>query len=635
MGNDFEGELPPRIFNLSGLDELTVSDLKNTSFRFPEIGNLTSINYLDLSFNDLSGSIPQSLKNAPSLDTLSLTNNKLNGSIPPWILERHKVDLSYNNFADFIKDNITDPAHHDSTEVKTLDPGKPNMDSILALSKKCTSKRNPYDEDISTESFFSVPGTWAYSCSGDFIATNRNSSEFVKNMTSDGERKLKDLNIVEMSKGPNVEWKANFTAIVDDSNPLEIHFFWAGKGSLRILNGPLVSAISVTPNFDVHDGNGKLSASQIAGITIGCAFAPLLLYLFAWQMGLNWNTELREIKIEVQADRSFNLQQIIDGTNNFSSKMENGSGRFGEVYEAKLPDQSKLAVRKISPPSEKREKDELKSDIERKISPPSEKREKDELKSDIDRKISPPSKQREKDKLKSDIDRKISPPSEKREKDELKSDNFLDILKSLSHENLVRLVDGYPKKGPVYLAPEHALGKAITVKADVYSYGIVVLEIVSGKSNAEYSSNQEADFLLDTAGLLRQQGKLLDLVDKKLGSRFDKKQALTLLHLAMECISQSPTLRPSMSEVVAKLSDIKASASEVVSDIKASASEVVSEVVSDIKASASEVVSDIKASASEVVTYLSDSKPSASAVVTNPSDSKVSALTSCFMECIQ
>ncbi|KAB5519390.1 hypothetical protein DKX38_023709 [Salix brachista] len=929
MGNDFEGELPPRIFNLSGLDELTVSDLKNTSFRFPEIGNLTSINYLvlrncsltggipdyignnwkslyylDLSFNDLSGSIPQSLKNAPSLERLSLTNNKLNGSIPPWILQTDKADLSYNNFADFIKDNITDPAHHDSTEVKTLDPGKPNMDSILALSKKCTSKHhslfincggarinaegNPYDEDISTESFFSVPGTWAYSCSGDFISTNRNSSEFFdvpdrvwngKDVSYDhlrvfgckafvhipkderskldvktrqciflgygldefgyrlydpvekklvrsrdvvfmedqtihdiektekvvprysdclidldssslidlpaqvehdvqndfqvpddtdvplqdeshdqlpvpeippdvpprrstrdrhpstrysvndlgtrifdvyiqGERKLKDLNIIEMAKGPNVEWKANFTAIVDDSNPLEIHFFWAGKGSLRILNGPLVSAISVTPTFDVDDG--KLSASQIAGITIGCAFAPLLLFLFVWQMGLNWNTELREIKIEVHPDRSFNLQQIIDGTKNFSSKMENGSGRFGEVYEAKLPDQNKLAVRKISPPSEKREKD----------------------------------------KLKSDIDRKISPPSEKREKDELKSDNFLDILKSLSHENLVRLVDGYSNKDlhlliyeymetgslhkalfgktkaniflefieqkhtnteteldwptrfdiclgiakglnylheekgskikivhgninanilldktltpklsdfglatiyneedpfraikargsrcmgfclgekdlrefeaerisrrRVYLAPEHALGKAITVKADVYSYGIVVLEIVSGRSNAEYNPNQEADFLLDTAGLLRQQGKLLDLVDKKLGSRFDKKQALTLLHLAMECISQSPTLRPSMSEVVAKLSDIKASASEVVS-----------EVVSDIKASASEVVSDIKPSASEVVTYLSDSKPSASEVVTNPSDSKVSALTSCFMECIQ
>ncbi|KAJ6756750.1 LEUCINE RICH REPEAT FAMILY PROTEIN EXPRESSED, partial [Salix purpurea] len=299
--NSLTGTLPDSFVNLKSLHRFSVSGNKLSGEIPPFIANFTNLTHLDLSFNDLSGSIPQSLKKA-SLDRLSLTNNKLNGSIPPWILETDKADLSYNNFADFIKDNITDPAHHDSTEVKTLDPGKPNMDSILALSKKCTSKHhslfincggarmnaegNPYDEDISTESFFSVPGTWAYSCSGDFIATNRNSSEF-------GERKLKDLNIVEMAKGPNVEWKANFTAIVDDSNPLEIHFFWAGKGSLRILNGPLVSAISVTPNFDVDDGNGKLSASQIAGITIGSAFAPLLLYLFVWQMGLNWNTELR------------------------------------------------------------------------------------------------------------------------------------------------------------------------------------------------------------------------------------------------------------------------------------------------------------------------------------------------------
>ncbi|KAJ6300864.1 hypothetical protein OIU76_021628 [Salix suchowensis] len=63
----------------------------------------------------------------------------------------------------------------------------------------------------------------------------------------------------------------------------------------------------------------------------------------------------------------------------------------------------------------------------------------------------------------------------------------------------------------------------------------------------------------DTAGRLHQQGRFLNLVDKKLGSRFDNKQALTLLHLAMECTNQSPTLRPSMSEVVTKLSDIKAS----------------------------------------------------------------------------
>ncbi|KAJ6756746.1 LEUCINE-RICH REPEAT-CONTAINING PROTEIN-RELATED [Salix purpurea] len=640
MGNDFKGELPPGIFNLSRLRILMVSDL-NTSFSFPEIGKLTNmyylvlrncsltggipdyignkwtaLNYLDLSFNNLNGSIPQSLKNAPFLNSLLLTNNKLTGSIPPWILENVTADLSYNNFAD--------PTHHDSTEVKTLDPGKPNMDSILALSKKCTSKHHslfincggartnaegkPYDEDISTDGFFSVPGTWAYSCSGDFIPTTRNSSDFVKNMTCgvSGERKLKDLNIIEMAKGPNEAWKTNFTAIVDGNNPLEIHFFWAGKGSLGILNGPLVSAISVTPNFNVHDG--KLSASQIAGITIGCAFAPLLLFLFAWKMRLLGNRELREKQIEVQ-ERSFTLQQIIHGTRNFSSKMEIGRGRFGVVYKANLPDQIKLAVKKISPPSEQREKDELKSEIGNLISLSHENlvqllggysnkdlhlliyeyMETGSLHKALFEQRHTSTETELSWSARFDICLGIAKGLNYLHEEEEKSIKIKIVHGNINAKNILLdkthtaklsdfgLATIYNEEDPftaikargsrVYMAPEHALGKAITVKADVYSYGVVVLEIVSGRSNTEYIPNQEADFLLDTAGRLHQQGRFLNLVDKKLGSRFDNKQALTLLHLAMECINQSPTLRPSMSEVVTKLSDIKASAPSSSSEV--------------------------------------------------------------------
>ncbi|KAH8485522.1 hypothetical protein H0E87_027090, partial [Populus deltoides] len=62
------------------------------------------------------------------------------------------------------------------------------------------------------------------------------------------------------------------------------------------------------------------------------------------------------------------------------------------------------------------------------------------------------------------------------------------------------------------------------------------------------------------AGRLHQAGRIRDLVDKKLGSRFDNKQALTLLHLAMDCIKLSPTLRPSMSDVVTILSGSKVNA---------------------------------------------------------------------------
>ncbi|KAJ6779087.1 LRR RECEPTOR-LIKE SERINE/THREONINE-PROTEIN KINASE-RELATED [Salix koriyanagi] len=281
--------------------------------------------------------------------------------------------------------------------------------------------------------------------------------------------------------------------------------------------------------------------------------------------------------------------------------MEIGRGRFGVVYKANLPDQIKLAVKKISPPSEQREKDELKSEIGNLISLSHENlvqllggysnkdlhlliyeyMETGSLHKALFEQRHTSTETELSWSARFDICLGIAKGLNYLHEEEEKSIKIKIVHGNINAKNILLdkthtaklsdfgLATIYNEEDPftaikargsrVYMAPEHALGKAITVKADVYSYGVVVLEIVSGRSNTEYIPNQEADFLLDTAGRLHQQGRFLNLVDKKLGSRFDSKQALTLLHLAMECINQSPTLRPSMSEVVTKLSDIKAS----------------------------------------------------------------------------
>lgn len=65
-----------------------------------------------------------------------------------------------------------------------------------------------------------------------------------------GERKLTNFNIKEMANGTNkVAIAENLTAVVNNSL-LEIHLYWAGKGSYSQqpgFNGPLISAISVIP----------------------------------------------------------------------------------------------------------------------------------------------------------------------------------------------------------------------------------------------------------------------------------------------------------------------------------------------------------------------------------------------------
>ncbi|KAI3796754.1 hypothetical protein L1987_39444 [Smallanthus sonchifolius] len=64
-----------------------------------------------------------------------------------------------------------------------------------------------------------------------------------------------------------------------------------------------------------------------------------------------------------------------------------------------------------------------------------------------------------------------------------------------------------------YMAPEYALWGYLTYKADVYSFGVLALEIVAGKNNMKYRPNDDYVSLLDLAVVLKEKGSLTDLLD--------------------------------------------------------------------------------------------------------------------------
>ncbi|XP_050104844.1 probable LRR receptor-like serine/threonine-protein kinase At1g29720 [Malus sylvestris] len=103
------------------------------------------------------------------------------------------------------------------------------------------------------------------------------------------------------------------------------------------------------------------------------------------------------------------------------------------------------------------------------------------------------------------------------------------------------------------MAPEYALWGYLSDKADVYSFGVVALELVSGKNNIKYRPNENFVCLLDWALVLQQNGNLMELVDRKLGSEFNKEEAMRMIKVALLCANPSPALRPSMSAVVSML----------------------------------------------------------------------------------
>ncbi|KAI3912060.1 hypothetical protein MKW98_007587, partial [Papaver atlanticum] len=104
-----------------------------------------------------------------------------------------------------------------------------------------------------------------------------------------------------------------------------------------------------------------------------------------------------------------------------------------------------------------------------------------------------------------------------------------------------------------YMAPEYALRGHLTDKADVYSYGVVALEIVSGKCNTSYRTKEaEKAYLLDWALVLQENGSLMELVDPSLNS-YDEEEVLRVINIALACTNTSPILRPKMSSVVSML----------------------------------------------------------------------------------
>jgi hypothetical protein len=102
-----------------------------------------------------------------------------------------------------------------------------------------------------------------------------------------------------------------------------------------------------------------------------------------------------------------------------------------------------------------------------------------------------------------------------------------------------------------YLAPEWISGVAITAKADVYSYGMMLFEFVSGRRNSEPSADGKIGFFpTRAASLLAEGGDVLSLLDPRLEGNADAEELTRVCKVACWCIQDDETNRPTMGQVV-------------------------------------------------------------------------------------
>uniref|UniRef100_A0A0C9RJF6 TSA: Wollemia nobilis Ref_Wollemi_Transcript_14652_2207 transcribed RNA sequence n=1 Tax=Wollemia nobilis TaxID=56998 RepID=A0A0C9RJF6_9CONI len=105
-----------------------------------------------------------------------------------------------------------------------------------------------------------------------------------------------------------------------------------------------------------------------------------------------------------------------------------------------------------------------------------------------------------------------------------------------------------------YMAPEYIMHGQLTEKADVFSFGVLLLEIVSGKKNNSVLSEEDMLPLLDATWKHYEAGTISETIDPCLKqSMLYSEEMCRVSHIALLCTQGSAQLRPTMSEIVVML----------------------------------------------------------------------------------
>ncbi|KAK6268570.1 hypothetical protein QUC31_012730 [Theobroma cacao] len=429
-GQDLNGVLPR---SLSKLSYLKTIDLNRNYINgtIPREWATMELELISVSMNRLSGPIPGFLGNITTLVYLYLTGNLLTGPIPEWLNTRdgrYQIDLSYNNFSESseqasCRENLN--LFKSSSEGKNLGLDKclknfPCSKVHINCGGGATTIGDiNYEEDEDAggpAKYFPIKETWETSSTGlfwdtsvsakDYIAqnvsllrtnnsnlyttarlsplsltyfvrclangnytvtlhfaeiVNRQNSSFrslgrrIFDVYVQEKRELQDFNIENEAKGVDKEVIRRIKTVVRDKT-LAIRFHWAGKGTTGIPKrgtyGPLISAISVDSDFKppvANDWKRKMKFVVAAAVSVPCLLLVIL--------GILWWKGCFEAKVSrEQVLRGLDLQtgfftfrQMKAATNNFDAANKLGEGGFGSVYKALVLQQKGNLMELVDP----------------------------------------------------------------------------------------------------------------------------------------------------------------------------------------------------------------------------------------------------------------------------------------------
>ncbi|AEE82295.1 Wall-associated receptor kinase galacturonan-binding domain [Arabidopsis suecica] len=109
-----------------------------------------------------------------------------------------------------------------------------------------------------------------------------------------------------------------------------------------------------------------------------------------------------------------------------------------------------------------------------------------------------------------------------------------------------------------YMSPEYALEGLFSFKSDVFSFGVVVIETISGKRNTGFHEPEKSLSLLGHAWDLWKAERGIELLDQALQESCETEGFLKCLNVGLLCVQEDPNDRPTMSNVVFMLGSSEA-----------------------------------------------------------------------------
>nr|XP_023920000.1 G-type lectin S-receptor-like serine/threonine-protein kinase At1g11410 isoform X1 [Quercus suber] len=107
-----------------------------------------------------------------------------------------------------------------------------------------------------------------------------------------------------------------------------------------------------------------------------------------------------------------------------------------------------------------------------------------------------------------------------------------------------------------YMSPEYAMQGLFSIKSDVFSFGVLLLEIITGKRNTNNYHNGPPSNLIEHIWDQWIEGKAMEIIDPSLGETYLANEVSRCIQIGLLCVQEHATDRPTMSVVVFMLSNV-------------------------------------------------------------------------------